>query len=54
MNNTCFGAIFYDIQLYTKKGYTISRIFQKMSLSELETLHHLCELEKHKNYNLSP
>ena len=29
-----------------KLDYTISRIFQEMSLSELETLHQLCELEK--------
>ena len=26
--------------------YTLSRIFQEMSLSELETLHQLCELER--------
>ena len=26
--------------------YTISRIFQEMSLSELETVHQLCELER--------
>ena len=29
-----------------KLDYTISRIFQEMSLSELETLHQLCELEQ--------
>ena len=29
-----------------KLDYTISRFFQEMSLSELETLHKLCELEK--------
>ena len=29
-----------------KLDYTISRIFQEMSLSELETLHQLCELER--------
>ena len=42
MNNTYFGAIHYDIYLDMKLDY---RIFQKMSLLELETLHHLCELE---------
>ena len=31
-----------------KLDYTISRIFQEMSLSELETLHQLCELERTK------
>ena len=29
-----------------KLDYTISRIFQEMSLSELETLHQLCESER--------
>ena len=49
MNNTCFGAIHYDIQIDMKLDYTKSRIFQEMSLSELETLHHLCELERTQN-----
>ena len=46
MNNTHFGAINYDIHLDMKLDYTISRFFQEMSLTELETLHHLCELER--------
>ena len=46
MNSTYFGNIHYDIHLDMKLDYTISRIFQKMSLSELETLHQLCELER--------
>ena len=46
MNIPKFGATHYDIHLDTKMDYTISRIFQEMSLSELETLHHLCELER--------
>ena len=46
MNNTYFGAIHYDIHLDMKIDYTISRIFHEMSLSELETLHQLCELER--------
>ena len=46
MNNTYFGNIHYDIHLDMELGYTISRIFQEMSLSELETLHQLCELER--------
>ena len=29
-----------------KLDYTISRIYREMSLSELETLHQLCELER--------
>ena len=29
-----------------KLDYTINRIFQEMSLTELETLHQLCELER--------
>ena len=46
MNSTHFGAIHYDIHLDIKLDYTISRFFQEMSLSELETLHQLCELER--------
>ena len=46
MNRTYFGAIHYDIHLDMKLNYTISRIFQEMSLSELEKLHQLCELER--------
>ena len=46
MNNAHFGAIHYDIHLDMKLDYTISRIFQEMSLTELETLHQLCELER--------
>ena len=32
MNRTYFGAIHYDIHLDMKLDYTISRIFQEMSL----------------------
>ena len=46
MNTTYFGNIHYDIHLDMKLDYNISRIFQEMSLSELETLHQLCELER--------
>ena len=46
MNSTHFGAIHYDIHLDMKLNYTISRIFQEMSLSELETVHQLCEFER--------
>ena len=46
MNNTYVGNIHYDIDLDMKLDYTISRIFQEMSLSELETLHQVCELER--------
>ena len=46
INNTNFGAIHFDIHLDMKLDYTISRIFQEMSFSELETLHQLCELER--------
>ena len=47
MNNTYFGNIQYDTHyLDMKLDYTISRIFQEMSLSESETLHQLCELER--------
>ena len=38
MNNTYFGAIYYDNDLDMNLDYTVSRIFQGMSLSELETL----------------
>ena len=46
MNNTYFGAIHYAIHLDMKLDYTISKNFQEMSLSELETFHQLCELER--------
>ena len=46
MNTTYFGNIHYGIHSDMKLDYTISRIFQEMSLSELETLHQLCELER--------
>ena len=49
MSYTYFGAIHYDIHLDMKLDYTISRIFQEKSLSELETLHHLCQLERLQN-----
>ena len=46
MNRTHFGANHYDIHLDMRLDYTLSRIFQEISLSELETLHQLCELER--------
>ena len=46
MKNTPFGAIHYDIHLGMKLDYTISRNFQERSLTELETLHQLCELKR--------
>ena len=46
MNSTYFGNIHYDTHLDMKIDYRISKIFQEMSLSELETLHQLCELER--------
>ena len=46
MSNTHFGTIHYDRHLDMKSDYTISRIFQEKSLTELETLHKLCELER--------
>ena len=46
MNSTYFGNIHYVIHLDMKLDYTISRILQEMSLSELETLHQLCEIER--------
>ena len=46
MNSTSFGAIHYDLYLDMNLDYTISRFFQEISLSELETLHQLCELER--------
>ena len=47
MNNTFyFGTICYDIRKDMKLDYTISRFFHKISLSDLETLHPLCELKQ--------
>ena len=46
MNSTYFGNIHNDIHLDMKLYHTISRIFQEISHSELETLHQLCELER--------
>ena len=44
MNNTHF--VHYDIHLDISLDYTIRRIFQEMSLTDFETLHQLCELER--------
>ena len=49
MNNTYFGAIHYDFYLDMNLDYIINRRFQDMLLSKLETLHHLCELERTQN-----
>ena len=46
MNRTYLGAIHFDIHLDMKLDYIISKIFQEMSRSEIETLHQLCELER--------
>ena len=46
INNTHFGAIHYDIHLGMKLDYTISRTFLEMSLTELQSLHQLCQLER--------
>ena len=46
MNNTYLDAIHCDIHLDMKKDCTLGRVFQELSLSELETLQHLCELER--------
>ena len=42
MNHTVLGAVSYDIHLNMKLGFFISRIYQEISLSEFETLYHLC------------
>ena len=41
MNNTYFGATHHVYNLDMRLNYTISRIFQEISLSELETLDQL-------------
>ena len=41
MNDTYFGAVTYDNHLHMKLDYTIGRIFQEMSLPELEILKEL-------------
>ena len=46
MNNTHFCAIHYDIHVGMKLDYTKIRIFQEMSLTELEKLHQFCELKR--------
>ena len=46
MSNTYFSSIHYDIFLDMKLDYTMIKFFQDLSLSELETLHHLCEPER--------
>ena len=54
MSNTYFDAIHYDIHLDMKLDYTMSRNFQEMSLSELETLHHLHSLHNPHPLSLVP
>ena len=46
MNNNYFNEIHYYFHFDMKLDHTMSRIFQEKSLSELETLHHLSELER--------
>ena len=46
MKNTKFGETHYDVYLDMKLDDTKRRVFQEISLSELETLLHLCELEQ--------
>ena len=46
VNSIYFGTSPYDIHLDMNLDNTISRIFQEISLKELETLHQLCELER--------
>ena len=53
MNSTYVGAIHYDIHLDMLLDYTISRNFQEMSLSELETLHQLCEKKKNTDFTIT-
>ena len=53
MNNSHFGAFHYGIHLDMKLGYTIRRSFQEMSLTELETLHQICELEGTKKFAIT-
>ena len=48
--NTNFGAVHYDIHLNMKIVYSISRIFQEMSLSELELLRLVCQLENNTKW----
>ena len=52
MNTTYFGNIHYDIHLDMKLDYTISRIFQEMSLSELETLERM-RIRKNTNFTIT-
>ena len=40
------GASYYHDHLEMKLDYTLTGIFQEMSLSQLETLQRLCELER--------
>ena len=46
MNSTNFGAFHYNIPLDMKLDYIKSGVFQEMSLTEHETLHHFRELAR--------
>ena len=46
LNNTYFCANYEDIHLDMKLACPVSRTFQERSLSELEILHHLFDLER--------
>ena len=48
-NNTYFGTTNYDIHLDMKLDYTINIFSQELSLTDFETLHQLCELERTQN-----
>ena len=51
IHNTYFGPIHYEIHLDMKLDDTIDRIFQEMSIFELETLHHPSTMRIRKNTN---
>ena len=43
-----FATIDYDAHINTKIDYTFNHVFLSMTLQELNTLHTICELERHQ------
>ena len=40
-----FGTLDYDVQIKTKIDFSVNHVFISMSIPELNTIHHICELE---------
>ena len=45
-DSNSFGTVDYDAQINSKIGNPSNYVLKPMSIQELKTLHHICELER--------